>query len=140
MEENRCDYQELSHTAEVGIRVRADSPAALYACAAQAMFALLEAGEDPAETPTPRTVTVESMDPESLLVDWLNELLFLYETTGQVFTQCQVTKWSPTRLEATVYGRTPTRPPRFDIKAVTYHDLQVGQDEEGWFAQVIFDI
>ena len=78
-----CRYEELAHTAEVGVRVDAASADALYACAARAMFALLHMEPDrDADDVRPSTSSVESVDAESLMVDWLGELLYLHETTG----------------------------------------------------------
>jgi SHS2 domain-containing protein len=135
-----CQFEELAHTAEVGLLVHSNSAEGLFACAAKAMFVLLDAAPAQEEAPVTHHVTIDSVDAESLLVDWLSELLYLYETTGKLFTECEVTMWTPTHLEAEVHGRAPSRTPRFDIKAITYHDLELGQDERGWFAQVFFDI
>lgn len=135
-----CRIEELGHTADIGLRIRADSPRALFACAGQAMFDLAGAKTDNAGPSNQRSVVVTSIDVESLLVDWLSELLYLHETTGEVYTDCLVTSWSPTRLEATVEGGPPAQPPILHIKAVTYHQLRVVEEEGGWLAQVYFDI
>jgi len=79
----RCDYEELEHTAEIGLRVRAATPAALFACAATGMFALIDA--QPGEQRMRHVVTIESSDAESLLVDWLSELLYWHERDGEIY-------------------------------------------------------
>lgn len=140
-----CTYEELAHTAEIGLRVRSDTPEGLFACAARGMFALLSVEVDRSTPPIRRDVHLTSMDLESLLVDWLSELLYLHETTGAVFQECVVTHWQPDApdgptLGATVQGYPPVTAPRLQIKAVTYHDLLVAADEDGWVAQVYFDI
>lgn len=104
------------------------------------MFALAGASVDEAAPASERTVRVASPDLESLLVDWLNELVYLYETTGEAFTEIDVVAWSPEQMEAIVRGRKPQSAPRLHIKAVTYHDLSVRPDGDGWLAQVMFDI
>ena len=133
-----CEFEELAHTAEIGLRVRAATPGRLFACAGMALFALTGAVPQAAEAE--RTVTVESPDVESLLVDWLNELVYLYETTGCAFHEIEVTEWSPQRLAATVRGGRPAAPPRLHVKAVTYHDLSVHASGAGWEARVFLDI
>ena len=135
-----CRYQELGHTAEIGLAVQADAPEHLFACAAQGMFALLRTSSVPDAASVRHTVTLDALDGESLLVDWLSELLYLYETTGAIFTDCTVTRWTPTHLEAQVVGRRPQTPPVVHIKAVTYHQLQLVAGADGWSAQVFFDI
>ena len=139
MDKTPCNYEELGHTADVGLRVRAESAVALYACAAEGLFRLL--GAEPAAEPArAETVVVDALDQQSLLVDWLNELLFLHETGGDVPGRCRVTAWSPTRLTAEVIWHRPVRPPHTHIKATTYHLLRVEETPDGWLAEVYFDL
>jgi SHS2 domain-containing protein len=135
-----CSVEEVGHTAEIGLRLRAAAPDALFACAGEAMFALTGVTVDADAPATERTVRIQAPDMESLLVDWLNELVYLFETTGEVFTEIEVVGWSPEELEAIVRGRRPLDAPRLHVKAVTYHDLAVRPDGDGWLAQVTFDI
>jgi SHS2 domain-containing protein len=135
-----CRFEELGHTAEIGLRVYAGAPPELFACAASAMFSLLRAAPDRNAAMIERSVSVESIDTDSLLIDWLNELLYLYETTGALFSECYITDWTPTRLEATVAGRKPQQPPAMHIKAVTYHQLRITASPDGWTAEIYFDI
>lgn len=133
-----CEFEELGHTAEIGLRVRAPVPGRLFACAGMALFALSGAAAEAVEIE--RAVVVESPDAESLLVDWLSELVYLYETTGCAFHAIEVTEWSPQRLAATARGGRPIELPRLHVKAVTYHDLYVREIDAGWEAQVFLDI
>ena len=135
-----CRIEELGHTAEVGIRVVANSPSKLYACAARGMFGLLYELTETATPANRRMLVVESMDRESLLVDWLNELLFLHATSGNSYGECEVTQWSPTRLEAVLAEHPTLSPPSMEIKAVTYHLLRVAEVDQEWVAEVYFDI
>jgi SHS2 domain-containing protein len=135
-----CRFEELGHTAEVGLRIQADAPEDLFACAAQAMFALLRAPVDPEQPPIVHPIRIDAYDGESLLVDWLSELLYLHETTGALFTECIVLRWTPTHLQAEARGRKPLVAPSLHIKAVTYHQLTIDVGEDGWTAQVFFDI
>ena len=142
-----CTYEELSHTAEIGLRLEVDTAANLFICAAQAMFDLIHPAPLAHKTSVAATETAEwhqialsASDPESLLVDWLNELLYLYETTGLVYHRYRVNTWERTFIEATVTGHKPDQPAAMHIKAVTYHQLEVAQTAENWQAQVYFDI
>lgn len=139
-----CTVEELSHTAEIGLRVRASSIEALYGCAATAMFAMLDAGPDLSGRALTQTLTVSAPDLESLLVDWLNQLLFLHETTGACWLEAQVAEVAERdgaiSLHATVRGWRTGQSPRMQIKAVTYHQLRVGAEDGGWRAEVFFDI
>lgn len=137
---DECTFEELEHTAEIGIRVSASGPGALYACAARAVFSLLNVKPDRKTGAVLHELSVDSADAESLMVDWLGELLFLHETTGTVMAECRVKHWSPVRLEAEVAMHPPLQPPTMHIKAVTYHQLSIVETETGWEAVVFFDI
>ena len=133
-------FEELEHTADIGVRVQAREPAALFAGAARAMFALLCAEPDAAAPVATRRVAIDAADIEALMVDWLNELLYLHETAGALFTDCRMRQWSPTHLEADVAGRPPLGAPQVHIKAATYHQLRIDQRADLWTAEVFFDI
>ncbi len=79
---------------------------------------------------------------DTLLVSWLQELLYILDTEGLIFGQFQV-KLHESSLEATAWGE-PFDPNvhtmKTEIKAVTYHQLEVVKADHGWQAQVIFDI
>src|SRR6266508_3803130 len=123
----RCDYEELEHTADIGLRVRSATPATLFACAATGMFALI--GAQSGEQCTRHVMTVESIDAESLLVDWLSDLLALHDRTGEIYDQPEITRWAPTRLEAVVVGHAAGTPASTSIKAVTYHCLRLTEED-----------
>jgi len=135
-----CLIEELSHTAEIGVRVQAGSAPELFACTAQAMFGLLRVRPDESGEASRRLVTLDSIDTESLMVDWLNELVYLYETSRLIFTRYTILHWTATHLEAEVYGYPASNAPALHVKAATYHQLSIGKDTTGWTAQVFFDI
>lgn len=135
-----CRIVELDHTAEIGLHIGADAPETLFACAASGMFGLLRVEPDRSKLVQHHAVQLQSSDHESLLVDWLNELIYLYETTGALYTACTVTKWHGAGLTAEVNGWPPTGSPAVHIKAATYHQLFVRAGEDGWHARVFFDI
>jgi SHS2 domain-containing protein len=138
--EQGCRVEELGHTAEIGLRVTADSAESLFICLAQAMFALTGAQPDRAAAPLTRTVRLSAFDSLSLLVDWLSYLLYLHETTNHLFVEFTFEALSAANLRAVAVGYPLAQRPVLDIKAVTYHDLQLGRVADGWQAQVYFDI
>ena len=139
-----CIVEELSHTAEIGLRIWAPTLADLYACAATAMFEMVDAQPDMTSAAQERTVAVDAPDLESLLVDWLNELLYMQETTGAYWPEVAVDSLAQQEdglaLRATVRGWLASQPPRLHVKAVTYHQLRVVAADGGWRAEVFFDI
>ena len=135
-------YEPLSHTGDLGMVVYGQDLPELFAHAAWAMFDLMS----DATTIRPRqtmTLSVSATDLEDLLVRWLSELLYLYDTQHLLFCACTFATLEPTHLVATVAGE-PLDPERHpidtEIKAVTYHQLAVAQVAGRWQARVIFDL
>jgi SHS2 domain-containing protein len=133
-------FELLEHTADVGIRARG---ATLEEAFEQATLGLAEVLG--ALRPGPgATVAVEvaAGDPGALLVDWLNEVLWLHEVRGHAGV-------AAVRVERVEGGRaagavtfSSTDPPAEGtfVKAVTYHRLRVGRDAGGWLAEVYLDV
>ncbi|MBI4356190.1 MAG: archease [Candidatus Omnitrophica bacterium] len=135
-------YEYFEHTADVGLRVRGSTLEELFANAAHGMYGLL-VESPPRALAERRTVTVEAGTVAELFVAWLKELLFHAATDRFIGAQFAFQTCTEQRLQATVAGG------RFDparhrlgkeIKAVTYHALQVEPHAGGWTAQVIFDV
>lgn len=150
-----CQVEELAHTSEIGLAVRAGSLAALFGCLARAMISLTGVQEDRAADPLLLEVDAAGVDAESLLVNWLNEVLYLHEVTGVVPQTVTIHSLHRTAITGTLLGRPAAGPAELQIKAVTYHQLAIsqeaggqreaGQEEAGqkeaeWKAEVFFDI
>lgn len=134
-------YRILSHTADTGIEVYAESLGDLIARLAYGMFDLMyDRGELPPGRPA--GFRISSWNPAELTVDVLTELLYRSETEDVAFFDVTVAIDDTTAtVDATalpVGGATLRGAP---IKAVTYHDLAVAEREDGsWFGRVIFDV
>ena len=132
----------LEHTADIGISAHGDSMEDTLSWLAVGMFSLIV---DPRTVDTGRSqeVSVVSRDRETLAVDWLNELLYQYETTGYLLKGCQVSlSQEDTRLEALCQGES-LDPGKHHIltviKAATYHRLSVSHNRQ-WRINVILDV
>jgi len=87
-----------------------------------------------------REIKIDSQDLETLLVDFLSEVLYLSQVNKEIYNNIKFKKFTNTELEGELIGQ---KVGRFgeDIKAVTYYDLDVHQKEDGaWEATVLFDI
>lgn len=125
-----------SHTAEVELVIEAGSAEEVFAEAATA-FAELVAIED--DGPEARhEVRLEAPDNASLLVAWLEELIFLTETDGFVPEEVTALQLGERTLNACVRGRRVRVDPL--VKAATYHDLQFVRENASWRAQVVLDV
>jgi SHS2 domain-containing protein len=90
-----------------------------------------------------RAFHLEANGLEELLVDWLNEFLYLFDTRSLLFRRFQVQEVDEHHLKATAWGEAldeGRHPIKTLIKAVTFHQLQVRQEEGVWKAQLIFDL
>lgn len=136
------DYELIDHTADVGIRVRAKSLGELFEKAAYAMFDILADLNLVAEREAIH-LRLEALTVEDLFVKWLRELLYRYETDEVIFKSFHVKNIDENSMEAEAGGERldlNRHPVNTEIKLVTYHQLEVRRDSQGWKAQVIFDV
>jgi SHS2 domain-containing protein len=131
-------YEQLEHTADLALRICGRDLRELFANAAYAMFSQLADVEHIVPTVQHR-MQIEGTDREALLVNWLNELLYLHETQGQVYSAFDIHQLSPRSLRATVGGQ-QSEDIHTIIKAATHHDLAINETPEGYVATVVFDV
>lgn len=136
-------YEVIEHTAEIGIRAYGRNQEELFAHMAEGMFSLIVPPEE-VQPSLSKTVAATAEDLEGLLVTWLKELLFLFDTEHFLGRSFLIKSMKPTRIEAAVSGEmldVSRHSVDKEVKAVTYCDLSVVQRPDGvWSAQVIFDI
>ena len=135
-------YERFEHTADLGLRVRAESVEQLFAEAGEALMATLVADLDSIRPVTERRFEIDGDDVEYLLVDWLRELLYVFDTEQMLFGQFR-TEVRADGLTAIAQGEAVDHKRhelQYEIKAITYHGLTVRQTEAGWLAEVIVDI
>ncbi len=135
-------YEEIPHTADWSFRAFGRDLRELFANAAFALFTMEGAvapdSSSPA-LPTKRSVQVSGIDYESLLVNWLSELLYLQESHRETYHRFDIRELSPSALTADIYGTPGIRIDKL-VKAATYHDLKIEQTPEGWQATVVVDV
>ncbi|MHB8894951.1 MAG: archease [Candidatus Geothermincolia bacterium] len=135
-------FRTIEHTADIGMEVEADSLPDLFAGAALAMFSLMVDVEAVGQT-TEKLIKLEASDLEELMFRWLNELVFFMSADRLVFSSFEVARVTERGIEAVVRGE-PMDPAKhnleLEIKAVTYHELEVSSHGDGWFTRVIFDV
>jgi SHS2 domain-containing protein len=135
-------YETFEHTADLGLRIRAASLNALFAEAAEALFAVIV--DDLGTVRATQKVEVEltGTDREYLLFDWLKELLYRFDAEHLLFSRFDV-HLSDTGLAGTACGEPLDRDRHalaHEVKAITYHGLRVEQTADRWLAEVIVDI
>jgi SHS2 domain-containing protein len=135
-------YEVFEHTADIGLNAYGRTLPELFVHAAQGMESLMVTPEQVREQVS-REIVVEGHDRISLLIAWLNELIFLFDTEYLLFCQFQIDAFAETQLQARASGEAYD-PQRHDlssaIKAVTWHEAVVEQTDDGFMAHIIFDI
>lgn len=135
-------YDLLDHTADIGIIAFGKDLPEAFGNAAYAMFDILTDTGKIGETES-FDLRVSASNIEELLVTWLDELLYRYETERLICNRFVINDMTHRSLYATVFGE-KTDPARHEIKAeiksVTYHQLRVEETDDGWEVQVIFDV
>jgi len=128
----------IEHTAELQLELHARSEAAIFRQAVLALRELLEDDGPVTGDRAERSVEVEATDRGALLAEWLAELVFLAETEGIVPDEARDLVVGEDSVTAVVVGRTSE--PRHLVKAVTYHDLELHRDRDGWRGNVVLDV
>lgn len=134
------NFEVLEHTADLKIRVWGRDIKELFIQAALAMAEQQKKGiteEKPEEEP--EIVEIKSMDKESLLVDWLNEILSRSDLNKKVYFDFKIEQLAENYLKAEIGGR-KVEQKEIDIKAATYHNLKIIKEKGIWQAEIIFDI
>ena len=136
------DFELIDHTADIGVIAYGADIAQAFANAGRALFSLITETDTLSER-TFRDIEVEASDEAGLLVAWLNELIFIFDTEHLLFKRFEVTLPAGERLRARGYGE-PVDKTRHSlktgVKAATYHLLSVERDKDACKVRVIFDV
>ena len=133
-------YEILEHTADVGLRARAPDITSLFEQATRGLCEIAGIWQDGVGTPV--AIDVEARDRGGLLVDWLNDVLYVHDARNVAVCSVHVDEVSEKRAR----GRITVRPlgegaeTAIQVKAVTYHQLDVRETPSGWSATLFFDI
>jgi len=135
-------FEIINHTADVGIIVYAINVKQLFSNAALALSSLITEPKSIKEK-IKRHVEITSEDRDNLLVEWLNELIYLFDVDHILFKRFDIENLNNKHLKAICYGE-KLDPLRHNIKrgvkAATYHMLKINRGSDGYEVQVIFDV
>lgn len=83
-------------------------------------------------------IEITSDNIESLLIDWLAEILYLSDSNKRAYLNYKIIEFNNTKIIADIGSQKAVA--KDDIKAVTYHELSIIQQKDGWVATVVYDI
>ncbi len=135
------NFELLEHPADVGFRARGRTLAELFATCAEALISIiLDASH--ARDAQIWHLSAEGIDLESLLVNWLNEVLYFVDAKRVVFSWMEI-EIDGYQVNAVCHGEkldSQRHPTRVLVKAVTYHQLRMFESEDGWTAEIYVDV
>jgi SHS2 domain-containing protein len=129
-------------TADVCYKAYGKSIEEVYANAALAMFEAIVNTEQ-IEQKIVKELEINASDYESLMFNWLNELIFLVDVEGIAFSRFDVRFEGEKKLTAMIWGEEidPSKHElRTGVKACTYHLMEIGKIDDGYYAQILLDV
>lgn len=140
MKENSSGFEEVAHTADLEIKVWGKDLPSLFTAAAAGMFQLSGiADSEDGFSGVKEKITLDAMDIEGLLILFLEELLYRLTEDYMLFVVDEIKISEEYTLEANLKG-TQIKSYLRDIKAVTYHQLNIVSTNRGVEVNIVFDI
>jgi len=138
------NYKFFDHTADIGVEVTGRTSKELFVNAVDALFdVMIESKTGEKSEKQYKKITIEGADVADLLINFLRELLYLFNGEKFITDGCEIIRFTNKELEArlTVCPFTSKKHLiKTEIKAVTYSGLKVEKQKTGWKARIIFDV
>jgi len=135
-------FEILDHTADIGLVIYGENLKALFENAGEAFFRLITDLRK-VRRRVERRINIGRESLDRLMVDWLSELLYLHDVENLLFKGFKVESVGKDGLKAIVKGepfREGVHVIKTEVKAVTYHRIEVRQEKGRWRAQIILDL
>jgi len=135
-------FEVIDHTADIGIIVHGTDLKQVFANAALGLFNLI-ADLDNVKEDLTRQVEMTAKNTEVLLIEWLNELIYIFDVEHILFKRFEINELQDDKIKATCYGEKVKRGHhnlKREVKAATYHMLELSKDNGNYKVQIIFDI
>ena len=135
-------FEIIDHTADIGIVSHGADIKQVFSNAALGLFSLITELDSIKEN-IQREIRLSSQDRESLLVEWLNELIYIFDVDHVVFKRFEFYHFNERELKVRCFGdkiNPKQQEIKREVKAATYHMLAINKENNGYKAQIIFDI
>jgi len=141
--ENQKKYRITKHQSELAVKVVGDSQADLFANSAYTLFDVMVADLDKVDCKEHIPLEVEGTDRDDLMVNWMRELLYLYQGSGYLLREFLIREVKDTVVKAEVAGE-KIDPDRHEIKqeiaTVAFHKSRMDKTGNQWTAHLIFEV
>jgi len=135
-------FEPFEHTADIGLVVYGLTLKTLFKNSASGMFSFL--ADLSSITPDKKVfIEVRGIDYESLLINFLNEMLFQFNTKKIIFSEFNIKQFKKYYLKAEISGCRLSElktGPHYEIKAATYHNLKISRLKNSFETRILFDI
>ena len=135
-------YEIIDHTADIGIKVYGKRLEELVVNAARGMFDIT-ADLDGLKPSTSIKIELKAANAEELLIAWLDELIYNFYTKKIIFSEFKIESLTDTNIRAEAFGKhigDKRSRLKTEIKAATYHGLNIDKTGENYQVQIIFDV
>ena len=132
-------FEEIEHTADHALKINGRDLKELFISAAEGMTSLMVADVFGVSEDITKTIKLEAIDTESLLVEWLSELAFWAEDEMLIFKTIRIHNITDHQLDASAKGGRVAAVEKH-IKAVTYHNLNIVKTHQGLEVIITFDV
>jgi SHS2 domain-containing protein len=138
------NYKFFDHTADIGVEVTGRTRKDLFVNVAEALVdVMIESKTGRKAAKRQKRIMVEGTDVADLLINFLRELLYLFNGEQFVVNSCEIIQFTDKELQARLTGESfysKKHLIKTEIKAVTYSGAKVEKIKAGWRARVIFDV
>ncbi|HYR86327.1 MAG TPA: archease [Terriglobia bacterium] len=136
------DFELLEHTSDIGVLARGATRGEALVAASQGLVSILAdpAGFSPVEE---RYFKAAGRDEAAQVVNWLNEILFFFDTEGMVFVEFAIDSWTENDISGHARGERldiDRHEFRTAVKAATYHQFESHETPDGWEIRVFVDV
>jgi len=135
-------YRITKHQSELAVRITGNSQAELFVNSGLALFDVMAEAER-IEVKERLPLEIEGADRDELIVNWLRELLYLYQSGGYLLKEFKIIEVKDSLVKAEVCGE-KIDPDRHEIKqeiaTVAEHKSRMQKTGNQWVAQVIFEL
>jgi SHS2 domain-containing protein len=135
-------FRFIDHTGDAGVMVYGASLAELFQNAAESLFTIITEIET-IQPITAHNLFLQAPGLEELLVSWLNEFVYLFDTRKLLFGKFEILEMGKDQVKAVGWGEEydqERHPIKSLIKAVTFHQLKIEERDGVWESQIIFDL
>ncbi|MCK4805804.1 MAG: archease [Candidatus Pacebacteria bacterium] len=133
-------YKVLPHPADIKLEITASCKEDIFKGALEGMAYIIQPNASRKSVLKKEQIEIHSLDINALLVDFLSEVLAKSDIYNCIFDKVKIEKLTDNFIKGRLEGKNVERFSK-EIKAVTYHQLNINQDKNGdWKAIILFDI